>query len=117
MSLYQEIILEHYRHPKNYGQIKNPTKKTKIANPLCGDVIEMMIKLIDDKIVEIKFQGQGCAISQAAASMLTEYCQGKTKRSLKKLDRKFMIKLLGVALGPNRIKCALLPLEALHKLL
>ncbi|MFN4212782.1 MAG: Fe-S cluster assembly sulfur transfer protein SufU, partial [Microgenomates group bacterium] len=79
MSLYQEIILEHYRHPKNYGQIKNPSKKIKITNPLCGDEIEMMIKLKGDKIGEIKFQGQGCAISQAAASMLTEYCLGKTK--------------------------------------
>lgn len=117
MSLYQEIILEHYRHPKNYGQVKNPTDKVQLFNPLCGDKIEMTIKMIKDKIEAIKFQGQGCAISQAASSMLTEYAKGKTKDQLKKLDRKFMIKLLGVELGPNRIKCALLPLEALHKLL
>ncbi len=117
MSIYQEIILEHYRHPKNYGEIKNPTKKIKLTNPLCGDRIEMMIKLVDNIIVEIKFQGQGCAISQAASSLLTDYAKGKSKEKLKKLDREFMIKLLGIDLGPNRIKCALLPLEALKKLL
>ncbi len=117
MSLYQEIILEHYRHPKNYGQVKNPSKKIRVYNPLCGDELMMTIKFTSNRISEMKFEGRGCAISQASASMLTEYAKGKTKEQLQKLDRKFMIKLLGVELGPNRIKCALLSLEALQKLL
>ncbi len=117
MSIYQEIILEHHRHPKNYGQVKQPSGRVELFNPLCGDKIEMTVRLVSNKIAEIKFRGQGCAISQAAASLLTEFAKGKTKEELKKLDKEFMIKLLRVNLGPNRIKCALLPLEALHKLL
>lgn len=115
-SIYQEIILEHYKHPRNFGTIRNPSKKTSVSNPLCGDKIVMDIVFTDKKIKEIKFNGQGCAISQASASLLTEYSIGKSKDTLQKLDKEFMIKLLGIELGPNRIKCALLPLEALHKL-
>lgn len=117
MSLYQEVILEHYRHPKNYGRLKKADKKIRLANPLCGDEIEMMINFDGNKVKQITFYGHGCAISQAAASMLTEYAKGKTKEELKKLDKGFMISLLGITLGPNRIKCALLSLEALKKLL
>ena len=70
-----------------------------------------------DKVKQIKFKGQGCAISQASASILTDYVLNKAKEELKKLDKDFMIKLLGIELGPTRIRCALLPLEALHKLI
>lgn len=117
MSIYQEIILEHYKNPRNFGTLKSPSKKTSVSNPSCGDKIEMDVVFTGKKIMEIKFSGQGCAISQAAASLLTEYSKGKTNEELQKLDKEFMIKLLGIELGPNRIKCALLPLEALHKLL
>ena len=116
-SIYEEIILENYKNPHNFGTIKDPTKKTSAANPLCGDEIEIAILFKKNKVEEIKFKGRGCAISQASASILTDFVLGKVKDDLKKLDKDFMIKLLGIELGPNRIKCALLSLEALHKLI
>jgi nitrogen fixation NifU-like protein len=76
----------------------------------------MFIKINGSKISEITFKGKGCAISMASASMMTEYLKGKNKEELKKIDKKFIIKMLGIDLGVNRIKCALLPLEALNKL-
>ena len=117
MSIYSELILDHYQNPRNRGKIKNPTGSVFVSNPLCGDKIEMTIKKEDDKIVDVKFEGVGCAISTASASMLTEYAKGRSELDLKKLDQNFMIKLLGIKLGVNRIKCAMLSLEALNKLL
>lgn len=117
MNIYRELIIDHYKYPHNFGSIKNPTKKTYLSNPSCGDMIEIAITLDKEKVRDIKFRGQGCAISQASASILTDYALGKLKKDLKKIDKEFMIKLLGIELGPNRIKCALLSLEALHKLL
>jgi nitrogen fixation NifU-like protein len=115
MSIYQEIILDHYRNPKNFGKIKNPTKSSSVYNPLCGDLINMDIVIKDGKVNEVKFHGQGCAISTAAASILTEYIKGKKGADLLKIDKNSMIKLVGIEVGPTRMKCLLLPLEALHK--
>ncbi len=117
MQIYQEIILEHYRHPKNNKPLKQPANGIDVSNPLCGDELRMEIRMDREIIKEIGFVGKGCAISIASASMLTDYAKGKTKKHLKTLDKNFMMGLLGVNLGPNRIKCALLPLEALIKLL
>ena len=117
MNIYQDIILDHYHHPHNKGKIDHPDNSVLTNNPLCGDKIEMTVILDKNKIKEIKFSGEGCVISQASASMLTDYAKNKSKQELKKLDSKFIIKMLGIDLGINRIKCALLPLEALRKLL
>lgn len=117
MNLYQDIILDHYHHPRNKGTIDQPDCSVMTNNPLCGDKIEMTVTFDKDKIKEIKFSGEGCVISQASASMLTDYAKNKSKQELKKLDSKFIIKMLGIDLGVNRIKCAVLPLEALQKLL
>ncbi len=117
MSLYQEMILEHYRYPRNKGRLVHTDKTVSVQNPLCGDEITMDISFSGDKIDKIAFEGKGCAISQALSSMLTEYAKQKTKNKLRKLNKQFMIGLLGMELGPNRLKCALLPLEALQKLL
>lgn len=117
MSLYKEMILEHYKNPKNFGRLAHATKTTTVFNPLCGDEITMDITLKGDKIKDLKFTGKGCVISQAITSQLTEYAKNKSKSELRKLDKAFMITLLGIELGPNRLKCALLPLEALQKLL
>lgn len=117
INIYQEIILDHFKNPRNFGVLNSPTSSVKVANPLCGDEIEMDVAVEGKKIIDIKFRAVGCAISKAAASMLTEYVKGQTKDKLQKLDREFMIKLLGVQLGPNRVKCALLPLEAFHKII
>jgi len=116
-NIYTEIILDHYQHPRNFGEIKNPTDQIEVANPLCGDKIKMMIVFDKEKVIDVKFTGVGCAISIASTSMLTEFMKNKTKNQLKKIDKNFIIKMLGVNLGINRIKCALLSLEALKKLL
>ncbi len=116
-SLYQEIILDHYRNPKNFGKLPNVTKSATIQNQLCGDVITMEVLFKGDIIQDIKFRSKGCVISQALGSRLTEFAKYKSKKELRKLDGTFMIKLVGIELGPNRLKCALLPLEALRKLL
>lgn len=117
MTLYSEIILDHYQAPRNRGKIKDSTAQCHVSNPLCGDQIDMEIKVKDGVVSDIKFEGVGCAISTASASMLTEYAKGKKITDLKKMDQKSIIELLGIELGVNRIKCALLPLEALHKLI
>ena len=117
MNLYQDFILDHYKNPQNFGTLVAPDKKVIVNNPLCGDKIEMSIKLKKGKMNEIAFTGEGCAISLAAASMLTNYAKGKPSSQLQKLDRSFILKLLGIELSPNRLKCALLPLEGLHKLI
>jgi len=117
MNLYTELILDHYQNPRNWGTLSKDSYFVKVTNPLCGDYIEMQAKFKNDKLREIKFKGQGCVVSRASASMLTEYALGKRKNQLKKIDKKIMIKLLGIELGVNRIKCGLLPLEALKKLL
>lgn len=116
MSIYQDIILDHYRNPRNAGTLKDATNHIKVSNPLCGDMIEMHIQEKDGTIDNIMFSGQGCAISQATASMVTEYAKGKSKEEIKKLDKDFILELLGIQLSPNRLKCALLSLEALQKL-
>lgn len=117
MSIYQDIILDNYKSPKNFGKIENPTASVSLSNPLCGDKITLEVVEKNGKVKEIAFFGEGCVISTASASLLTEYIKNKSKEELKKLDKDFIIELLGVELSPNRLKCALLPLEALHKIL
>lgn len=117
MSIYQEIILDHYRNPRNNGKLKNPTSTISVSNPLCGDIIQMDIEELGGKVVAVAYSGQGCAISQAAASLLTEQVKGKSKDEIMGLDKEYVFELLGIQLSPNRIKCALLSLEALHKVL
>ncbi len=116
MSLYQEIILDHYKNPRNFGRLKKTFKTIFLENPFCGDKINMDIFIAKGKIKKIKFSGHGCVISKACASMLTEYVKNKSTKELQKLDKDFIINMLGVSLSPNRLKCALLPLEALKKL-
>ncbi len=115
-DIYKEIILDHFRNPRNFGSLSKPNILSHVDNPLCGDEITMQIIFKNSKVEEVKFAGQGCAISQAAASMLTEYIRGKDLSALIKLDQKFMIKLLGIEVSHSRLKCLLLPLEALKKI-
>lgn len=117
MSIYQEIILDHYRSPRNVGNIPNSTNSSVVFNPLCGDKIQLNILIKNDKIIEIKFKGEGCAISQAGASLLTEHSKGRKTSDLINMDKDSMIELVGIAPGPTRLKCLLLSLEALHKAL
>lgn len=117
MSIYQEVILDHYHNPHNFGSLKNATKKHKALNPSCGDKIEMELVQKAGTVREIAFSGEGCAITVASASMLTDYVKGKSIEELKKLTPDSIISMLGIEISPNRLKCALLPLEALKKLI
>jgi nitrogen fixation NifU-like protein len=112
-DIYKDIILDYYRNPRNYGELSNADIRVKDANPLCGDVIEMQLKVNDGKVQDIRFQGKGCAISQASASMLTEAVKGKTLDETKAFGKQDMLNLLGIDPGPTRIKCALLGLKVM----
>ncbi len=113
LDIYADIILDHYKNPHNFGTIKEPDASAIDVNPLCGDEIEMHLKVGDSKIFDIKFTGRGCAISQASASMLTELAIGKTLEEIKRMERKDIIDLLGIELSHARIKCAMLSLKVL----
>ncbi|HKW04890.1 MAG TPA: SUF system NifU family Fe-S cluster assembly protein [Nitrososphaerales archaeon] len=113
-DIYKEIILDYYKNPRNRGSLESPQAKAKDSNPLCGDVVEMQLKFEKGKVSDIKFNGDGCAISQASASMLTEMVTGKTIEEVRKLDKIALLDNLGSPnLGAVRIKCALLPLKVM----
>jgi nitrogen fixation NifU-like protein len=113
-DIYREIILDYYRNPRNFGKIESPDISLRESNPLCGDEIEIHVKFDGDKVKDIKFNGKGCAISQASASMLTEMVMGKSLDEMKKVGKEDILESLGLPnLGPARIKCALLSLKTL----
>ena len=112
-DLFRENILEHYRHQRNQGTIENADISYEDANPLCGDRIRMDLKVKDGRIEKIRFSGHGCSISQAAASMLCEEVEGKTLDEVKRLGREDVLDMLGIELGPVRLKCGLLALKTL----
>ena len=112
-GIYKETILDHFRHPRNYGDLPDANARAKDSNVLCGDVIEIQLRIKVNRIDEARFRGEGCAISIATASMLTEFAKGKSISEIKKLGKEELIKLLGADPGPGRIECALLGLEVL----
>ena len=116
-SIYQEIILDHYHSPHNFGELDSADLNAEVSNSSCGDKIYMQAKVKNDRIIVIKFKGVGCAISLASASLLTDFVKGKTIKELKKINTSTILDLLGIELSLNRLKCALLPLEGLNKLL
>lgn len=113
MNIYQEELLDHYENPSNYGTLPNPDISHEEDNPLCGDRIRIDLIVEDDIITEVRFCGHGCTISQAAASMLTEEIEGKSLTEVKKLSRDDILDMIGIPLGPVRVKCALLALKVL----
>jgi nitrogen fixation NifU-like protein len=113
-DIYREIILDHYRNPRNKGKLPDADVSIHDSNPLCGDEIDMHLKVDGSTIKDIKFEGRGCAISQASASMLTEMVLGKPLTSVKDLSKNDILENIGLtSLGPARIKCALLSLKVL----
>lgn len=112
-DLYREYILDHYQNPRNYGEMEDPDISHEEYNPLCGDRLVFQLKLNNDRVVDVKFYGEGCAISQASASMLTEMVAGKSVEELKAITRDDVLEMLGIPIGPVRMKCALLSLKAL----
>jgi nitrogen fixation NifU-like protein len=112
-DLYREQILDHSRNPRNFGQIEDPDITYEDSNPLCGDRVRIDVKVDDGIIADIKFSGRGCAISQAAASMLTEMVKGHEVSEIRDLSADEMLEELGIPISPARIKCALLGLKVL----
>ena len=113
-SVYSEIILDYYRHPRNKGNLSHAQIRAKDSNPLCGDIIEMMLELDDhNRVKDVKFNGQGCAISQASASMLTELVKGKKLDEVRNISKEEILSLIGGQLSAVRLKCALLSLKVL----
>ncbi len=110
-DIYRENVMDHYNDPRNKGKLADANIVHKESNPLCGDEIEMSMKFSDGKISNIMFNGQGCAISQASASMLTEFIKNKTIDEIKSMTTEDIRKLIAIPLGPVRLKCALLSLD------
>lgn len=117
MSIYQDLILDHYRNPRNQGELKNATHSAEASNPTCGDRLGMQLSVKNGIIQDVKFSGSGCAISQASASLLTETIKGKPVEEALALEPQDVLGLLGVTLSPARLKCGLLSLETLKKTL
>jgi len=117
--MYQEVILQHYRSPRNFGPLEGADRVAEESNPLCGDHITLRLKVdpATQKIAAVRFEGDGCAISMAGASMLTERINGLTLDEAGRLTRDDVLKLLGIPLSPARIKCALTSFSALGKAL
>src|SRR5262245_66309730 len=120
-QLYREVILDHYKNPRGHGLIENADAEAEGQNPLCGDEVSIYVAFADDgdTIDEVKFSGRGCAISQAATSMLTEMVRGRSATQVATLPREELLEEIGIPLTPVRLKCALLGLStlklALHK--
>lgn len=117
-DLYREEILEHYRHPHNFGTLDAPDAMHEGHNPLCGDRITLMLGISDDgRVADVAFNGRGCAISQASASMLTDDIRGRSIAEIAALTTDHVLELLGIEISPARLKCALLSLDTLQKAL
>jgi nitrogen fixation NifU-like protein len=113
-DLYREQILEHYKRPHNWGPMEDPDRVAEDFNPLCGDELKVMLRVAEDGTIEdIRFDGHGCAISQAAASLTSDEVKGMNVDELLKLDREFVLDLLGIDISATRMKCALLSLKVL----
>jgi nitrogen fixation protein NifU and related proteins len=135
-ELYQEVILDHSRHPRHFGVLEQPTHKAEGYNPLCGDRVTVSLALADGRVADIKFQGKGCAISQASASMMTDMLAGRTLEEAEKLmqgfvhlvkgeeaaelsavDREHLEVMAGISEFPMRVKCATLAWHTFHSAL
>ena len=114
-DMYREIILEHYKHPHNAGTLEHPDISHEDSNPLCGDRIRIDLQVESGIITDVRFQGRGCAISQASASLLTDEIKGKPVEAVASFSKDDMLDLIGIPLDKNpvRIKCALLALKTL----
>ena len=113
MDPYREEILTHYKHPSNYGDLPDATVTVREANASCGDLIELSLKVVDAKIVGVRFKGVGCALSIASASLLTEQLEGKLISDVARMSERFVLDLVGVEVSSMRTKCILLPFRAL----
>ena len=112
-ELYRELILDHYKNPRGYGVIADADAQAEGQNPLCGDEVAIYVSLDGETIEEVRFRGRGCAISQAATSMLTELVKGRTVAEVAAMPKEELLDEVGIPLTPVRLKCALLGLGVL----
>ena len=112
-DFYRENILDHYRNPRNHGHLEHPTATAEGVNPLCGDELAVELEIDDGVVQDVRFNGRGCAISQAAASMISDAIKGKTVEQVAALGREDVLDELGIPLTPIRLKCALLSVSVL----
>jgi nitrogen fixation NifU-like protein len=113
-SSYEEVILDHWRNPRNKGRLESPDVVAVEANPVCGDVVRLELALKDGRVEDVRFDGQGCAISQASASLLTEMIKGRPVDEVQGMRDEELLAALGGVIK-TRLSCALLPLRALRK--
>ncbi|MCI4364273.1 MAG: iron-sulfur cluster assembly scaffold protein [Thermoplasmata archaeon] len=118
-DMYQEMILLHYRSPHNFGKLASPSLSGEESNPLCGDHIRLELRLEgpESKVEEVKFSGDGCAISMASSSMLTDTLKGKSLAEVRRITQEDILKLVAIPLSPARIRCALTGFTALGRAL
>ena len=115
MDIYSENIMEHYRYPINIGKLENENVSYKDSNPLCGDNIEVSLLIDNDKITDIKYISEGCAISRASSSIISEKIKGMNLKDVLVLNKDFVLDSIGIQLNPIRLKCAMLSLRAIQK--
>ena len=113
-DLYRENILDHYKNPRNAGHLDHPTATADGVNPLCGDELSVELEIEGDTVQDVRFNGRGCAISQAAASMISDVVKGKTVAEVRALGSEDVLEELGIPLSPIRLKCALLSVNVLR---
>lgn len=113
-DLYRDYILDHYKSPRNFGELEPHDLEAFEQNPLCGDQLGVHIVMEDGRVGDLRFHGHGCAISQAAASIASEELKGMTAEEIGQLDAQWMIDLLGIPVSATRRKCALLNLKVVR---
>ncbi len=116
-NLARENLLDHFENPRNKGVLAQADRAHKLANPICGDQVSLTLAITAETISQIMFEGRGCVISQAAASMLTEAVQGMSLTEACAMDGQMVLDMIGVPLSATRVKCALLSLETLKRAL
>ncbi|MDD3663507.1 MAG: iron-sulfur cluster assembly scaffold protein [Candidatus Pacebacteria bacterium] len=116
MDIYQENILDHHKNPRNWGELDKPDYILKSSNSSCGDLVQIQLKVKDDKIVEVKQKTLGCALSTSSASILSEKLVGMKLTDALKITSDDLLGELGIEVSPSRLKCALLPLDALKQI-
>jgi nitrogen fixation NifU-like protein len=112
MDIYRERLLDHYHNPRNFGELENNNISTELENASCGDIIQIQLKVEEGIVKDAKFNSEGCAVSIASASILTEYIIGKSLEEVEKLDFDHFLEIIGIELTLSRMKCANLSLEA-----
>ncbi len=112
-ELYRDNILDHYKNPRNSGHLDDPSVEADGVNPLCGDELHVELKVIDGVVEDVRYNGRGCAISQAAASMLSDAVKGRKVEDVERMGKEDVLDELGIPLTPIRLKCALLSVGVL----